>query len=33
MKRVCEGISHLSDNMKAEIRQVNIPVIKYDISL
>ena len=31
MKRVCEGTSHLSDNMKAEIRQVNILVITYDL--
>ena len=27
MKRVFEGTSHLTDNMKAEIRQVNILVI------
>ena len=33
MKRVCEGTSHLTDNMKAEIRQVNILVIRYDTSL
>ena len=33
MKRVCEGTSHLTDNMKAEIRQVNILVIRNDTSL
>ena len=33
MKRVCEGTSHLTDNMKTEIRQVNILVIRYDTSL
>lgn len=30
MKRVCEGTSHLTDNMKAEIRQVNILVMQLD---
>ena len=33
MKRVCEGTSHLTDNMKAEIRQVNILVMRCDTSL
>lgn len=30
MKIVCEGASHLTDNMKAEIRQVNYFVMCLD---
>ena len=33
VKRVCEGTSHLTDNMKAEIRQVHILVIMYYTNL